>query len=714
MRGSAAPGSGVEKFFQFSLLGLVASGFLALAGSGHIDPVTITITAAALVVRALLIAGVLDFELGGSAANWLALACIVFYGVDYQFLSRDFITATVRLVLFLASIKTLGANSSRDYAFVRVIAFLELLASCVISASLSFFAFLALFLIFAIATFAAGEIRRSAARPGVVVRESAGGVSVRLGTLTAAVALGILVMTSSLFFLLPRTARAALQHFVSSRYFVTGFSNEVRLGGVGEIEQRSTAVMHIEMEDGSRPPALLRWKGGTLAEFDGHRWFNPLGSEEPFPRTRQGCFILETSVQRLREGKMITYVVHVSDEAAGGLFFAGDPAYLWLDTPAVLRIAPGSFRPRYGFPGSFSYQASSFARDADGPVAGEASETAPGAIYLQLPKLDARIAPFAAEVSRNAPFDYEKARAVESYLRGHYVYTLRQPSRPPADPLASFLFDRRKGHCEYFASALAVMLRTLGIPTRVATGFDSGIYNPISGRQIIRASDAHSWVEAWFPERGWVTMDATPASATDVDNTLASRFSLWMDAAAVFWQDWVLDYNLQQQLTLAARVGESSRKFRLQMPDLLSASWWIGLAAKRGWDFHFARRYVLPLLVICAALGSLVWLGPLVARRTRTRRRVRGIRQGDVQAGDATLLYQRMLRLLHRRGIEKPAWLTPFEFAALVRDPELALLVEEVTRAYNDLRFGEHRSAAQQMMVLLEELEAFPASQSSR
>ena len=181
MRGSAAPGSGVEKFFQFSLLGLVASGFLALAGSGHIDPVTITITAAALVVRALLIAGVLDFELGGSAANWLALACIVFYGVDYQFLSRDFITATVRLVLFLASIKTLGANSSRDYAFVRVIAFLELLASCVISASLSFFAFLALFLIFAIATFAAGEIRRSAARPGVVVRESAGGVSVRLG-----------------------------------------------------------------------------------------------------------------------------------------------------------------------------------------------------------------------------------------------------------------------------------------------------------------------------------------------------------------------------------------------------------------------------------------------------------------------------------------------------------------------------------------------------
>jgi len=714
MRGSAAPCSGVEQFFQYSLLGLVASGFLALAGSGHLDPATIAITAAALVVRALLIAGVLDFEFSGATANWLALACIVFYGADYEFLSRDFIAATVRLVLFLASIKTLGASSSRDYAFVRVIAFLELLAACVVSASLTFFVFLALFLIFAIATFAAGEIRRSATRPGVVVRESDGRVSMRLGTLTAALALGILVMTSSLFFLLPRTARAALQHFASSRYFITGFSNEVRLGGVGEIEQRSTAVMHIAMEDGSRPPALLRWKGGTLSEFDGHRWFNPRGSEKSFARTQQGCFILEASLQRLLKGKMTTYVVHVGEEASGGLFFAGDPAYLWLDTPAVLRIAPGSFRPRYGFPGAFSYEASSFAPDADTPVAADVPDPALRAIYLQLPKLDARIAPLAAEVSGNALSDYGKARAVERFLRDHYVYTLRQPSRPPTDPLASFLFERHKGHCEYFASALAIMLRTLGIPARVATGFDSGIYNPISGRQIIRASDAHSWVEAWFSDRGWITMDATPPSAVDVDNGLASRFSLWMDAAAVFWQDWVLDYNLQQQLTLAARVGDSSRKFRLQMPDLLSASWWIGLAAKRGWDLHFARRYLLPLLVICLALGSLIWLDPLVVRRSQTRRRVRGIRQGDVRAGDATLLYQRMLRLLHRRGIEKPVWLTPFEFAALVRDPELALLVEETTRAYNDLRFGEHRSAAPQMMALLEELEAFPAARSSR
>jgi transglutaminase-like putative cysteine protease len=445
----------------------------------------------------------------------------------------------------------------------------------------------------------------------------------------------------------------------------------------------------------------------TLAKFDGRRWFNSSGLADTFERNGQGCFVLEQpSIQRLRETAMIEYVVDVSEEAGGALFFAGDPAYLCLDTPAIQRSAPGSYRPRYDFAGGFRYEARSYVPGMDMPAASDLLVPA-RATYLQLPTLDARIAPLAAALTRDATSDFERARILERYLRNNYAYTLQQPSRAPADPLASFLFERRKGHCEYFASALAVMLRTLDIPARVITGFASGIYNPISGRQIIRASDAHSWVEAWFPERGWMTLDATPADTTGIEDTLASRLSLWMDAAAVFWQDWVLDYNLSQQLTLAARVEESSRRFRFQMPDLFSVSWWTGRLDRDGRNVRLARRYGLPVLAAFVALGGLIWLGPVLKRSARTRRRVRGIQQGNIRAGDATLLYQRMLRLLHRRGIEKPAWLTPFEFAALVREPELAMLVEDATRAYNDLRFGDRHAAAQRMMVLLERMESF-------
>jgi len=651
-----------------------------------------------------LIAGVLRFELRSSATTVLALAYMGFYAIDLEYVSRDFMTSTVHLVLFLAAVKCVSANTNRDYAFLRIIAFLELLSASVISANLNFFIFLAIFLIFAIGTFTAIEIRRSASRTSVVVRAAEVSVSTRLWSLTVGLALGILVMTCGLFFLLPRTARAALQHLVSSRYYVTGFANEVHLGGGGPIEERSTTVMHIAMADDSRPPARMKWKGGTLARFDGHRWFNPPGYEETFSRNRQGYFVLEPSLDRIHREKMLGYLVRVSDEAAGSLFFAGDPAYVWLETPVIVRTAPGSYRPRYGMAGGFAYQASSFVPGPDAPATAEFLEPEPRSLYLQLPKVDPRISLLAAKVAGVEPSDLEKSRALEKYLREHYSYTLEQPPMPPADPLAAFLFDRRKGHCEYFASALAVMLRTLGIPSRVATGFDSGIFNPISGRQLIRASDAHSWVEAWISHRGWITLDATPPATGAANDGLLSRVALWTDAATVFWQDWVLDYNLSQQLTLAARVEDSTRRFRFSLPDVFSGSWW---NLRRDASIRLAKRYSLPASAALLLAALAIWILPWLIRIARARGRVRSIRQGTVTAGDATLLYRRMLSLLHRQGMEKPAWLTPFEFAGMVQNPGLALLVDDATRAYNELRFGGQASAAQRMLGILDRIERF-------
>ncbi len=106
---------------------------------------------------------------------------------------------------------------------------------------------------------------------------------------------------------------------------------------------------------------------------------------------------------------------------------------------------------------------------------------------------------------------------------------------------------------------MAVMLRVLNIPSRVVTGFQSGIYNPISGYQLIRTSDAHSWVEAWLPDRGWTTFDPTPPDPNPPRISLWTRLGFYADAAEVFWNDWVLNYDLDRQLQLASRMGETSR-----------------------------------------------------------------------------------------------------------------------------------------------------------
>src|SRR5205085_12445948 len=158
--GASAAGS-VERFFQFSLLGLVASGYLAVAGSGYLDFPTIALTAAGLLLRALLILQVLRLEISEQLAALVALSYTGFFALDYFLLSRDFLTATVHLVFFLAVMKILTARTNRDHLYTAIIAFLELLAAAILSVNFTFLLFLSLYLLFAIAALTSGEIRRS-------------------------------------------------------------------------------------------------------------------------------------------------------------------------------------------------------------------------------------------------------------------------------------------------------------------------------------------------------------------------------------------------------------------------------------------------------------------------------------------------------------------------------------------------------------------------
>src|SRR5262249_15046520 len=130
--------------------------------------------------------------------------------------------------------------------------------------------------------------------------------------------------------------------------------------------------------------------------------------------------------------------------------------------------------------------------------------------YLQLPPLDPRIKALADQISSNSKNPYDKAANIQRYLISHYGYTLDLSGTHGDDPLADFLFVRRAGHCEYFASAMTVMLRAEGVPARYVTGFSPGEYNDVGGDYIIRESDAHAWVEVYFPQYGWLPFDPTP------------------------------------------------------------------------------------------------------------------------------------------------------------------------------------------------------------
>jgi hypothetical protein len=181
--------------------------------------------------------------------------------------------------------------------------------------------------------------------------------------------------------------------------------------------------------------------------------------------------------------------------------------------------------------------------------------------YLQLPAdTDPRIGQLAHDITAKGNSIFEKATLVEAYLRRNYKYTLNLTWAPGAQPVSTFLFTSKAGHCEYFASSMAILLRAAGIPTRVVNGFLTGEYNPVGHDYIVRESDAHSWVEVYIPGNGWIEFDPTPPDPNHHDISLALQLSQYVDAGELFWNSYVLVYDTgaQMQLFRSAQDGIQS------------------------------------------------------------------------------------------------------------------------------------------------------------
>ena len=161
--------------------------------------------------------------------------------------------------------------------------------------------------------------------------------------------------------------------------------------------------------------------------------------------------------------------------------------------------------------------------------------------------------------------DAQKAARIEHFLKhGEYTYSLEQPDTGNKWPLDVFLFEAKRGHCEYFSSAMAIMLRTLGIPTRNVTGFVGGQYNPYGGYYALRQGDAHSWVEVFVRGRGWVTYDPTPASRAEAGprEGLWSDMNAFIDAVRTRWMTKIVGYDLQAQVGLLHKMARLIAAFR--------------------------------------------------------------------------------------------------------------------------------------------------------
>jgi transglutaminase-like putative cysteine protease len=438
--------------------------------------------------------------------------------------------------------------------------------------------------------------------------------------------------------------------------------------------------VRVEESDSLRD---LRWRGVALDEFTGNAWKKSLQARQAEPVPERGGFYQFGTTEALHRLTTQTFFLEPLESAV--IFAAPRVVAIQGDLPFVRVDGEGAVQSRRHDFERIIYKAIS---DTDQPrmddLRNDLRPYSPAFYrYLQLPdKLDRRIAPLATTMILNANANnrYDAAKAIESQLQRDYGYSLEMKAGGP-DPLADFLFNVKTGHCEYFSTAMAVLLRTHGIAARVVNGFLPGEYNETAGAYTVRQSDAHSWVEVYFPEtRSWVTFDPTPSAGRvePVHTGFTAQLQKYGEALELLWFQYVVGYDKQEQRSLATSLHNQVFDYGRMVSNML------------GSIQSYLSGNVLSLLIVLLALALLV-LSLLFGKRMWRAMRARGLdAEGDGRTYSSVQFYERLISLMEQRGFSRDRHLTPLEFAQTLKSNEALL----VTRAYNRVRFGGQRLSA--------------------
>jgi protein-glutamine gamma-glutamyltransferase len=714
----------IERYFNLALYLLVLSGFGALASTGGMDLPAVVLVGMALVFRGYQLLTRREFTIPERWTTFLTLIYVFVYLGDYFFLSRSFLGATIHLVLFAMVVRLFSLQKTRDHYMLAALSFGMVLAAAVLTVGSVFLLSFAGFLLVAVITFVLMEMRHSvaaetthaldprvdpldAAASGFVPRSLSPTQRMAYALLAIAPALMLMILGGSflIFFLLPRVSSRYLSAFTPTSDVSTGFTDRVQLGRIGQIQQSSAAVMHIEIENDLAGAYDLKWRGIALSSFDGRVWTNSYDQTQLRPGIDGSYRLAPLREPRGTPDRSIRYRVLMEPLGTNVFFLAERPQRLMGNFRQLSMDSGGAVYDIDADHPINRYEAESRLATIDSDELRVAANTLPRGIdeYLKLPPLDIRILKLAEKITASAPSNYDKAVALEQYLSTHFGYTLEMPRSLPQDPLANFLFERKRGHCEYFASSMAVMLRSVGVPSRMVTGFRGGEFNDLTGQYVVRASDAHSWVEAYFPGSGWVSFDPTPAASVPT-RTGWSRMQLYVDAAASFWREWIINYDSSHQRTLGKDAANNSRHFFEEARRWIAQQHRAMLRSARRAHRRvttFPVRWLGGVIGLAAVLLTVVNLRWLVGEM-----RARSLRAHPERAPreSATLWYDRMVNRMARLGWRKSPSQTPLDFVAAIQEAALQKKVARFTRAYESARFGESVDDAQSLPGLFREI----------
>jgi protein-glutamine gamma-glutamyltransferase len=689
---------------------MVACAYAALAFSGELS-------VSVVVPGAILVALSWFFEPPRFRPErwtvWWNVAAVAAFGYTILsfFSGAEWVVSGANLLVFLVVAKLFNRKSSRDYQVVYVLSFLMLVAGTTLNADLSYAVFFLGYAVFATWALILFHLRREM-EDNFLLKHSDDSSSERVEVerilnsrrivgpsflaATSSVSLLIFFGSALMFFLFPRVGFGLF--FQKSRTHLTfaGFQDGVTLGGHGLIRNDDTIVMRVKVSErryqGPAAPEL-HWRGAAYDRYSEGKW-----SRSPTAfgtRGRPGTAGNTTRIQLDAAARYpdwpqtaLRQEIYLEPLDTASLFAASTPLAFELEN--VLPGTAASMHGRYGQNDEIRYSHNAglryvayseprMPREDELEAAGDA-DAAVWRNYLEIPpEMPPRVRELAARIVEGKRGPHQKAEAVLRYLRANYGYTLEMATDDAREPLDYFLFDRKQGHCEYFSSAMAILLRAAGVPTRNVNGFLGGEWNEYGGYVAVRGGDAHSWIEVWFDGVGWVSYDPTPAAAATSlargGGGLGGRLRRMLDTLRLAWFKWVIEFDLGSQLGLLKRVG-----------SVLSFGGHVSARAAGAW----LKAHRLAVGGGAAGVAGL-WLAAVLLRRRRRRQRA-AISDDEAfrLSHPVLLLYARTARMLARRGHPRAASQTPREHAVALRAQGVAGATPfaELTELYYTARYS--------------------------
>ncbi|HYW80900.1 MAG TPA: DUF3488 and transglutaminase-like domain-containing protein [Thermoguttaceae bacterium] len=560
---------------------------------------------------------------------------------------------------------------------------------------------------------------------GSTSRRAVGEVGREFFGRVAAIGLATLGLTLLIFLTVPRLGRTAWRGPNVIAKHVVGFSDSVTLGELGEIIENPEEVMRVSLVDAttSQPYPLrsaeLYLRGAVLTNYQDGTWQRQTvaSSEGPTGAAAEPATVLQQIVaEPMDRNELFCLWPPVITEPSNDWWFEGD------------RLVRSKTQSTRRFP--FTLGTTALVDGFQTPLVPCRNNRSIESLLQmpELPQLTARAERWAADSGladsdRMAMAQHLARRFLNS---NRFQYSLKgQPRDESIDPIEDFLTNNPRGHCEYFATALALMLRSRGIPSRVVVGYKCDELNEVGGFYQVRQWHAHSWVEAYLEsdhlpkslirrgsagrwQRGaWLRLEPTPGASVDGgDGSSAQELSLLdriersFQRMQTLWGNYVMEMNRDRQREAiyrpAVRAAEAAIK------NLSDPQWWRDLAQRivpaldpSGWA---AGHWVLGVVVLLVALRLVVFV---VRRVGRLSRRLwgwlagrsdscRGVDRAEIE------FYRRLETLLARHGLHRAVGQTQREFAQaagrklaeITGSEQWAPLPAQVVDAYYGVRFG--------------------------